>query len=295
MAVAYVTEKSNVNTLSYVFSAMTAPSFQKRVVMMNHMHTENVPDNTNVKRFRKSGYLVASAQTEATAKALAADGELTDTYVDGTAASISVVSAQSDHLKRFGGEDGSLSRFATEQGAAIARFVDDDALSLAANFSQTKTCSTTATFTDLITAQTTIFNSNCPDLDIPLSFIGAPKSFGDLGIAAQSAGAAAYGNDVLLGIFKDTGGKPQANGYRGEIVPGIGGYMTTGFGTSGGDNQQLLVHPKWGIAGIFDAIIIVKTADKITEGFYNEIGSLYFYDVFEYHDAACVQFNSDAS
>lgn len=294
MVVAYVTEKANVNTLSYVFSSLMAPYFQKKSNALNHIYAENVPDNTNVKRFKKAGTLVASAQTEATAKALSADGELTDTYVDGTAASISVVSALSEHAKRFGGADASLSRLAAEQGGAIARFVDDDILSLAAGFSNTQTASTTLTFADLYTAQFTIFNGNCPDLDVPLHFVGAPKAFKDLGLAAATSGSAAYANDVLLGIFKDTGGKPAANGFRGEVIPGVLGFMTTGFAASGGDNRQMLVHPKWAIAGILDSGVIVKSQNQVTAGFYDEIGSLYFYDVFEYHDAAGVGVYSDS-
>ncbi len=293
MAVSYVTEKANVNTLSYVLSRMLAPSLQKRVVCMNLMYIEPAPTASNVVRIRKSGALTAGAQTESTAFALAANGELTDTYVDLTMAAAAVVSARSEQLDRFGGADGSLARIAAEQGAALARYVDNDALSLLASVSNTVTATAGLTFDDLATAQYYIFNANCPDLDMSLAAILGPRAFQKLNIAAHSSGAAAYANDAMLGIFKDTGGKPQANGYRGEIYPGIGGYMTTGFATTGGDDQQGLVHPKWGLAGTFDDSVRVKTAYKISEGFYEEVGSIYFYDVAEFNAGACCQIKSD--
>lgn len=292
-AVAYVTEKANVNTLSYVFGKMMAPSFQKTNVMLNLMTVEDVPAETNVRRFEKSGYLTSSAHTEATAFALSANGELTDTYVDATAVAIACVSARSIHLQRFGGAKGSLSRFLDEQGKAIARYVDNDALSLFASVSATVTSTAGATFDDLYLGQYTIFNGNCPDQNINLAYVGSPRAFQNLKVQAQAAGAAAYANDVTLGIFKDTGGKPQPNGYVGQIAPGIDGWQTTGFQTSGSDTQHGLIHPIWGLAAIVDSSIIVKNAEKISEGFYDEVGSVYFYDVIEYHAAACVQMKSD--
>lgn len=294
MAVAYVTEKGNVNTLAYILGKQIAPSFQKGTVMMNLMYSENVPEGTNVVRMEKSGALVAEGHTEATAISLSANGELTDTYVDCTAVAIAVVSARSLHAKRFGGQRTSLPRFLDEQGKAIARYVDNDALSLATGLTgNVVTCTAGATFDDLYLGQYAIFNSNCPDQNVPLAFVGAPKAFQKLKTIASNNGAAAFGNDAMLGIFKDTGGKPLPNGYVGEIAPGIQGWQTTGFQTTGGDDQQLLIHPMWALCGIFDSSIIVKNVEKITEGFYDEVGSAYFYDVAEYHDAAGCQFKSD--
>jgi len=260
---------------------------------MFNMYSEEVPAETNVKRFEKSGSLTASPHTEATAFALSANGELTDTYVDATAAAIACVSARSIHLQRFGGAKGSIGRFLDEQGKAIARYVDNDALSLFASVSATVTSTAGATFDDLYLGQYTIFNGNCPDLNLNLRYIASPRALQQLKVVAQAAGAAAFANDIMLGIFSENGGKPLPNGYMGVICPGIEAYQTTGFQTTGGDTQHGLVHPIWGLAGIFDSSIIVRNAEKISEGFYDEVGSVYFYDVIEYHAAACVQMKSD--
>ncbi len=292
-AVANVTEKGNVNTLSYVLSRMIAPSFQKTTVMMGLMSVENAPENTNVVRMQLGGALTASAQTEATALAYGSGGELTDTYVDLTMAACAVTSARSEQLNRFGGQAGSLARLADEQGRAIGRYVDNDAIGLFASTSQTVTSASVMTFDDVALGQFTVFNGNCPDLEIPLVLVAGPRAFKDLGLAAAQTGGAAYGTETMLGIFRETGGKPLANGYRGEVYPGVKGYMTTGFGTTGGDDRQGLFHPVWGFCGVFDSNIIIKNAYKISEGFYDEVGSLYFYDVSEYNAAACVQMRSN--
>lgn len=292
-AVAYVTEKANVNTLAYVFGRIMAPSFQKTNVMMNLMDVENVPAETNVVRKEKSGYMTASGHTEATAFALAADGELTDSYVDLTAVAIGVISARSLHLRRFGGAKASINRFLDEQGKAIARYVDNDALSLATGFSTTVTASSVATFDDLYLCQFNIFNGNTPDQNLPLAFVAAPRAFYNLKVNASKTGATAFATDTMLGIFRDTGGKPLPNGYVGEICPGIQGWQTTGFATSASDDCYLVIHPKWAIAGIFDNNVIVKNAEKISEGVYDEVASFLFYDVAEYHDAAGVQYKAD--
>lgn len=292
-AVSYVTEKANVNTLSYVFGRIMAPSFQKVNVMLNLVHLENVPAETNVVRLEKSGYLVASAHTEATAFALAADGELTDTYATATAAAIGVVSARSLHLKRFGGAKAALPRFLDEQAKAIAHYVDDDAIGLFASTSSTVTSTTVTTFDDLYLGQYNIFAGDCPDQNVPLCYVAGPKSFYNLKVNASKTGAAAFANDAMLGIFKDTGGKPLPNGYVGEICPGIQGWQTTGFGTSSADDCYGLFHPMWGFAAIVDDNIIVKQAEKIVEGVYDEVASFLFYDVLEYHAAACCLVKSD--
>jgi hypothetical protein len=295
MAVNYITEKANVNTLSYVFGKISVPSFQKKVIMLNHMYLENVPAETNVLRLEKDGYLVAEAHTEATANALSANGELTDTYVDLTAAGICVVSGLSAEAQRFGGAKASPSRMLKEQGKALAHYLDDDALSLASSMATTVTSTAGLTFDDLYLGQYTIYAAECPDQDVQLSFIGAARGFQHLGLKATQAGAAAYANDVLLGIFKDTGGKPAANGFRGEVIPGVDGYMTSGFSTGSSDNYQMLIHPKWALACIMDQIPIVKTAEKVEEGFYTSIGSLLFYDVGTYCTSAGVCVKSDTA
>lgn len=294
MAVANVTEKSNVNTLAYILGRQIAPSFQKKVVMMAHMYSEDVPADTNVVRLEKEGSLTATSHTEATAFSIGTEGELTDTYVDLTAVAIAVASARSLHARRFGGKRVSLERFLALQGAAIGRYVDNDALSLATSISNTVTSAAGMTFEDLYLGQYNIFNSECPDQDIPLVFVGAPRAMSHLKIQATQAGGAAFSNDVVLGIFRDSGGKPAMNGVIGQIAPGIVGVQTTGFQTSGNDNCQLLIHPKWALAGIFDTNIIVKNVEKITEGFYDEVGSAFFYDVGIYNNAAGVQMKSDS-
>lgn len=286
------TEQGNFNTLAYTFARMMAPEFQKNTVMVNLMATENTPEGSDSKRWKKSGSLTAETVNESGTYSFSGNSELTDTNVETTVAKAVVVTKLTEEARRFGGADASENRITSLQGRAIARFVDNDALSLATGFSNVVTSTDDMTYEDLFLGQLNIFNADTPDQNVPLAFIGAPKAFHDLGVQAIQAGGSAFANDTLLGIF---GGPPQANGYRGEIVPGIQGFQTTGFQTTGSDNQQLLIHPMWGLCGILDPSITVKFEGVVSGGFYDEIGSLYFYDVAEWNDGACVQMRSDAS
>jgi hypothetical protein len=98
-------------------------------------------------------------------------------------------------------------------------------------------------------------------------------------------------NPNMLQILQ---GLPSVGGFVGSI-PGLADfYMSSGFATSGGDDLQMLIHPQWCLAGIFDAAgpQMIPTM-KGSEGFYLELASYYLYDVVEWNDLAGVCIKSD--
>ena len=289
MAVANITELSNSNTIGNALSAVASPAFVKSTVGMNLMYTENLPSMTNVKKFRKNGSLTAASLAESTAMAVDANGELTDTAVSATAAKCAVSSGLSVEEQKFGTID--LARIGNEQFAAIARFVDNDFLSMASGLSQTQTATSVMTVDDLMTAQMTIYNGNVPNPEVTLAAVLGPKAVYNVKKEIIQSGASAWSNPAQLGLFQ--GAAVKANGLVGSI-PGVADvYQTTGFATGGGDDSQMLLHPMWCLAGIFDSAPQSWLTNKGSEGLYTEVVSYYFYDIVGWNDTAGVLVKSD--
>jgi len=289
MAVANITEFSNSITIGNALSAVSSPAFVKGTVGMNLMYTEDLPSQTNVKKFRKNGSLTAASLAESTALAVDANGELTDTSISATAAKVAVSSGVSIEEQKFGTID--MQRVGDEQFAAIARFVDNDFLSMASGLSNTVTATSVMTIDDLMTAQMTIYNGNCPNPEVPLAAVLGPRAVYNVKKEIVQSGGAHWSNPAQLGIFQ--GAPVKANGLIGSLPGGIDVYQTTGFATGGGDDSQMVIHPMWCLAGIFDSAPTSWIINKGSEGVYTEIVSHYFYDIIEWNDAAGVLVKSD--
>lgn len=289
MAVPNVTEFANAVTMGNVLSTLGSPALVKNVCMMGQMHGENLPVGSQVKSFVKYGSLTAAATlAESTAQSIGSDGELADSKVDATAVKAAIVSGLSVEAEQFSDLD--LQRIASEQFSAIARKIDDEALSLFSGLSQTRTASSLATVDDLMLCQMTIYTNNCPEQNIPLTYVTHPK--GGYGIRKDiiQSGASAWSNPSMLDIL---GGQPQQNCFIGEI-PGVARvFQTTGLPTSGGDTVGAVFHPKYTFAGIFASAPQSWVNKKGSEGFYTEIASYFFYDLIEWNDLLGVAYASD--
>lgn len=289
MAVVNITELSNSNTLGNLLSIAASPALVKTPVMMANMTLENLPSGTNVVKFRKNGSLTGALVAESTANAVDSNGELTDSSISATAAKAIVVSGLSVEEQQFGYI--TLDRIATEQGTAIGRYVDNDALSMASGLATSVTCASVATVDDLMLAQMNIYNSNCPNQEVPLSAILGPRAVYNIKKDILQSGGTPWANPAMLDIF--AGAPVKANGLIGTI-PGFGNvFQTTGFATSSGDDVQMVIHPIWCLAGIFASAPVTWVQNRGAEGFYTEVASYYFYDVIEWNDLCGVKFLSD--
>jgi hypothetical protein len=286
-AVNNITEYGNAITYPKVLSDLMAPAFVKATCMMNLIHAEDLPALSMVKQFTKDGSLTAATLAQSTALAIDSNGELTRTAVDATASKCAVSSGISVEALRFSDID--LDTIATRQASAIARFVDNDALSLLGGFSTAVTSVAGLTIDDIQLGQYNIYNSECPNKEVPLAVVIAHKGHYEIKKEIQSSGASAWTSQAMLGILQ---ARPQANCYAGSL-PNLDFYATSGFGTSGGDNQQGIFHPMWALAGMFDTAPVLVTNMKGSEGLYQEAVSYYFYDIVEWNDAAGVNLNSN--
>lgn len=289
MPVANITEVSNSAIVGNLLSAIGSPALVKGQVGMNLMYTEDLPVGTNVKKFVKHGALTGAIVAESTANAVDANGELTDSSITSTAAKCIVVSGLSVEAEKFSNID--LARIAKEQFSAIARYVDTDFLSMASGLATSVTAATVLTVDDVMQGQFNIYNSNCPNQEVPLAVVIGPRAGYNLKKDIVQSGGSAWSNPAMLSVFNNT--PVQPNGRLGSI-PGVGDiYQTTGFATGGGDDTQMIIHPMWCLAGMFANSPETWIRQKGGEGFFTEVASFYFYDIIEWNDLCGCALKSD--
>ena len=221
-AVSNITEFGNSVNVTDVLAAGISPALVKANCMMAVMHTEGLPAGTMTAKLTKKGYLTAAALAEATALAPDANGELTDSSVSATIAKCAVVSGVSVEQGQFGSI--TADRIAAEHGAAIARYVDNDALSLFSGLSTSVTSASILTIDDVMLGQFNIFNSECPNKEVPLKAVLSHRGHYNIKKEIVQSGAAVWSNESYLDVL---GGTPQANCYVGSLLGSIDFHATS--------------------------------------------------------------------
>jgi hypothetical protein len=288
MGVANLTELSNSINPTDVIMAGISPALVKANCMMGLMYTEGLPQGTLTAKLKKQGSLTAAALAESTALAPDANGELTDTSVTATIAKCAVVSGVTVEQSEFGYITGD--RIASEHGAAIARFVDNDALSLFSSLSTAVTSSSILTVDDIMLGQFNVYASECPNKEVPLAAVLSHRGFYNIKKEITQSGASVWTNGTELSIL---GGPPQANCFVGSLGSQIQVYATSGHATSGGDTVQAVFHPMWCLAGFFAPSPKTWTESEGRGGFFTAYATYYFYDVLIWNNAAGVKLLSD--
>jgi hypothetical protein len=255
--------------------------------MMNLMHAESLPEGTMTKLHGKKGSLTAASLAESTALAINSNGELADSSASSTIAKCAVSTGISIEQLKFGNIDDV--RVVEDQASAIARYVDNDALSLFTGLSTVVTSTSIMTLDDIMLGQYNIFNSECPNKEVPLAVVLSHKGHYNIKKEALQSGASAFTSQQWLAILNST---PQANCYVGSL-PGLDFYATSGHQTSGGDTAQGIIHPMWCLGGNFAPAPETWSIKKGSEGLYEEHVTFYFFDTYEYNDLCGVELLSD--
>jgi hypothetical protein len=289
MGVANITELGNSVNVTDVLAAGISPALVKANCMMGLMHTEGLPQGTLTSKLGKLGTLTAASLAEATALAADANGELTDTSVSCTIAKCAVVTGVSVEQQQFG-NNMSAGRIASEHGSAIARYVDNDALSLFSGLSTAVTSTSILTIDDVMLGQFNIFNSECPNKEVALKAVLSHRGHYNIKKEITQSGASVWTNSTVLSIL---GGAPQQNCYVGSLGS-IDFYATSGHATSGGDTVQAIFHPMWCFAGFFAPSPVTWVENEGRGGFFTAYATYYFYDVLEWNDACGVKLLSDS-
>ena len=278
-----VTELGN-TVQGSLLSSIVSPAFAKGAVGLNSVVRDDMPgkgQGTSKKIVKEGTITVTNPHAESEPLAIGSNGEYSETYATLTAAKACVVTGMSLEQQRFGTlTEDKLMELASE---ATGRSVSNDIIGSAAGFSNAVTATADLTLDDLYLALIALHASNCPEQNILPHFIGSPKSNGKIKQAMSSTGATPFVNPGLLQILTGT---PDAGGYLGEIPGLCEVYQTTGHAQTGGDDQMPFMHPKYAVAGMFDAAPTFIITDVGSGGFYKEIAAAYFYDVTEVNDGA---------
>lgn len=282
-------------TIGNAISAMISPAFKQAAICLNLVHAETCPDNTNVIKFRKSGSLVAEAVAEgAVYLPTDANSDINDTSVTATATKVMVSSPISREAQRFGAGAAAFPRVAAEQGRALGRKFDADFLALISSLTNNVTASTTLDTDSLLTAQYNIYNSLTPPG--PLVALLHFKGVLELQKLVVNAGAAVWTNAYSLPLVS---GVPAANNFKGNFL-GIDVYQTTGFGTTGGDNIQVVFNPEYAFCAALGGNVqteIYYTGNGVASqvpGVSDVVQSYMYYDVKIYNDTAACKLRSDS-
>lgn len=285
---AFETERANIVQPTDEISAILGGALVEKMVIVPLIYKEAVPMDTNVKKFRKAGSLIAADVAESTSYTYDAGDEYTETAVSATAAKTLVISKLTAEAERFGGN--SRGKLATAAGEAIGRALDDKAVALFDGFSNQVTATSVLTVDKLLDAAYTVHNALAGDsrqLIGALDYKGANEIKKEIVASSAAAYAQPGQTSPLTGQFE------QGNGFIGS-VPGIDLYATTGLPTDTGDDVGLVFNPNKAFAGIMDPSIQYREVFKASEGVYTELAAWLFNDIVEWYDEAGCGVKSDS-
>lgn len=285
----YETELANIGHATDVVSDAISAALVQRVVLLPHIFAEDLPADTNVKLFRKSGSLTADKQSESASITFSADEEITETEVTVTATKTAIATKLTYEAQRFSRMN--IAGVAQEQGRAIGRDLDDNGLALFSSISANSvTASTILTADDLLEAAYKVRSGTAGQASPRLVAILHYKGVYELQKELVSSGAASFGTEMMLSLLA---GMPQPNGYRGSIA-NVDIFETDGLPTSGGDNVQAVFDPAIALCGMYSPAPMVKLIEAGSAGGWTEVYSCVFDDVKIWNDAALCKLNSDS-
>lgn len=285
------TEQGNIIGVTDEISDALAAALVQKVVVLPLIYSEDMPDGTNVKKFRKDGSLTAETVAESAAYSFSGSSELTQTSSTATATKKMVSSKLTAEAMRFRGED-EIS-IAARQGAAIGRALDDEILALFSGFSSQVTATSTLTTEDIIDAATTVATALAAS-ENTLVGVFDYKGISEVKKEVAASSGAVYSNGAMSTLVRelmlDDVDRPM--GYVAHFA-GVDLYQTNGLPTDAGDHVALVFNPEMAIAGMYDQGIETWVVNKGSEGVFKEITSYTFSDAIEWQDAAGCGVKSD--
>lgn len=283
---AFETERGNIVTPTDVVSDAISAALVQRTILFPLVYTEDLPDNTPTKKFRKAGSLTAAEVAESAAWTFGAGSEYTETSASATATKFACVSKLTVEADRF--TPVSPDKLYQEQGAAIARDVEGEIKTLFSGFSNAVTATSIATVADILQALYLVQSGTSGVSDGMLAGVFDYKAIMEIRKEIVASGASHYvqpnQTTLLAGIAADSG-------YVGD-VPGVNCYQTNGLPTDTGDDVNLVFDPALAIAGMVGPIQ-TRQSWKGSEGFFDELASYLFSDFVEWNDAAACAVKSD--
>lgn len=281
------TEISNIIGPTDVISSAIASAAVDLAVVAPLMMRESVPDNTAVKLFRQAGSLTAEEKTESASYSFSSSSEYTETSTSATAAKQVVISKFTVESARFRGVTSGM--MAQEQGAAIARLLDDNVLTLFSSFTNGTTASSVLTPDDCLAGAYNI-NAAPNGNNGRLRQVISMKQLLHLQKFLVNTGAVVWSTPSNQSLFS---GIVSPNGYVGSIG-NIDFFATNGLPTTGGDDISLIFNPDKAIGAMYDSGVTTNVVWKGSEGLWWEITSFTFSKAIKWVDTAASKVRSDS-
>ena len=277
-------ERGNFIGVTDEISDALAAALVQKVVVLPLIYSEDIPQGTNVKKFRQDGSLTAATVAESTAYTFGAGSEVTQTSQTATATKKMVSSKLTDEAMRFRNEDEIT--IATRQGAAIGRALDDEVKALFSGFSNQITATSILTVDDIFDAAYTV-NAALAASEDTLVGVFDKKGMTEIRKEVAASSGAVYSNTAMSTLVQELlledVDKPA--GYVAHLG-GVDCYETTGLPTDSSDDVALVFSPSNALAGIYDTGINTWAIPKGSEGVFMEITSWTYSDAIEWVDAA---------
>lgn len=293
MAINGLTTMSDMNQAAYMLSRLLGPALVEASTWLNLVYAETCSEDSNKIRLQKSGSLIAEGVNEGAVYVPSdANSDITDTYVEITAAKIVSGSVLTAEQQRFGGVFRQIPRFGEEQGRAIARKFDVDCNALINSVTETATAAALLDTDTLLEAVYKVRNGLLPAG--PLSAVLDRKGISELQKQVANSGAAIYSSQYNHPIF----GTPKPNNFIANLL-GVDIYQMSGLSTTGGDDQGVLFDPRYFIGAAMGGDVITvprwmgQGVSSENAGLSWELLSYIFYGVAVYYDAAACEVRSD--
>lgn len=284
---AFETESGNVTKPDATISAIAAPAFVETSKALAHGLVLNYGGPSTIK-FNKDGSFTAGTLAESTAYTFDSGDEFSQTSVSCTAQTYVHIFKPSIQSERFSDGQADLSKLGRLQGEAIARAFDATWIGLFPSITNLVTEVAGATKDGLLDAQYTVHNATMRD--VRLHVVISRKARNELRKEITSITASAFGTDKMLDLI---GGPIQANGLVGEFSDMLV-FNTSGFTTTGGDNQQAVFDPTLAFGMGVDQTIYTRSVFKASEGLFTEVASWMFANAVLWNDSAACEYRSDS-
>lgn len=281
------TERANIVAPTDVISQGISAALVPNVVVMPLIYTEDLPQGTNLKKFRKAGSLTAEDIAESATYTFSGSSEYTETAINATAAKSVVISKATVELQQFS-DTMSLEKLTEEQGKALARAVDAKPKALFTGLSQTVTSSTVLTVADVMQAAYLVQSGTSGVSGGQLRGVFDFKGINEVRKELLASGAAVFSQESMTSLLA---GIVNLNGFVGSL-PGVDLFGTNGLPTDSGDDVGAVFDPNICFAGVV-GVVDNRSVWKGSEGLFDEMTAWIFSAYVEWNDAAGTRVRSD--
>ena len=286
------TELANLIHQTDIVSAVASEALIQNENIFPLIHTQPLPANTNVIKFRKRGSLTAAAGTESTGVTYGAGNEITETAITATATRKDGAAKLTVEAARFNERGSMISAVESvvqEASGALVRLAAADLKTLFSSVSGGVTATSVLTKDDILDARYTVRNGIKSAGSNMLVGMFDYKGVNELDKELTDLGAAAFQSQVDLGML----GIASAGTPRGSLFD-VAIYETSGLPTSGSDDVACVWDPMIAFAaGIDTSGMYTYVQDPLPLSPWFEIYVYSFWSIVEWNDAAAVKVLSD--